>query len=259
MISKLRIKAAFRASSIHLIGSMVVAALAAALVFVCWYPYPYRELAGGRELFLIVVAVDVICGPLLTAVLFNPLKPRAELWRDLGMVVLIQFAALGYGLYSVWQARPLFLVMEKDRFKVVAAPDLQGDSALQQLNALPQALRAGLWSGPVVVAIREPVDAKERNTVLFESIQGGRDYALRPEFYLPYQGADALKSVPRSKPLSVFLEKQPTQQLAAQALATEKGADMTKWLYVPVVGRKDWVAILNSQGHIEGFLPGDGF
>lgn len=259
MISKLRVKAAIQASSVHLLGSFVVAALAAALVFVFWYPYPFRELAGGRELFLIVIVVDVICGPLLTAILFDRSKPRAELWRDLGLVAMIQLAALGYGLYSVWQARPLFLVMEKDRFKVVAAPDLQGESALKQLNALPKVLRAGMFSGPVTVAIREPVDAKERKIVLFESIQGGRDYALRPEFYIPYDAGNALKSVQRAKPLAVFLAKHPTQQIPAQALAAEKGVDISRWLYVPVVGRKEWVAILNNQGQIDGFLPGDGF
>lgn len=259
MISKLRIRAALKASSIHLLGSFSVAVLAAALVFVFWYPYPYRELAGGRELFLIVIAVDVICGPLLTAVLFNRAKPRAELWRDLGLVALIQIGALGYGLHSVWLARPMFLVMEVDRFKVVAAPDLQGESAVKQLGALPQALRPGLLAGPLTVAIREPKDANERKTVLFESIQGGRDYALRPEFYLPYEGASALKSLQRAKPLTVFLDKQPTQRLAAQTLAAQKGGDIGQWLYVPVIARQDWVAILNKQGKIEGFLRGDGF
>lgn len=259
MISKRRLRAAIKASGLHLLASVAVAALAATLVFLFWYPYPYPELAGGRELFLIVVAVDVICGPLLTAVLFNQAKPRAELLRDLGLVALIQFVALGYGLHSVWQARPLFLVMEKDRFKVVAAPDLEDKSALRQLNALPTALRSGFFSGPVTVAIREPIDAKERKTVLFESIQGGRDYALRPEFYLPYEGANALKSLDWARPLSLFLDKQPAQHNAVMTLATEKRADQSVWKYVPVIARKEWIAILNDKGEIEGFLPGDGF
>ena len=107
-----RYRAAFIAAGIHFICSAVVAGLAAGLVFGMWYPYPYRELAGGRELFLLVVAVDVVCGPLLTAVLFNPAKSREELWRDLSLVAVIQLIALGYGLHTVWQARPLFLAHE---------------------------------------------------------------------------------------------------------------------------------------------------
>ena len=113
-------------------------------------------------------------------------------------------------------------------------------------------------SGPVTVAVREP-NANERKTVLFESIQGGRDYGERPNFYIPYEGAAALKSLQRAKPLAVFLQKQPDQQDAARKLALEKGADMAQWLYLPVIGRQDWVAVLDRQGQIQGFLRGDGF
>lgn len=250
-----RLKSAMRAASIHLLSSIGGALLAAALVFGLWYPFPYRELSGGREIFLLIVAVDVVCGPLLTLVLFNPAKPRAELWRDLMLVALIQLGALGFGLHTVWQARPLFLVQEIDRFKVIAGPMLDGDAVM----ALPAGLRPHWWTGPLTVAIREPKDAQERQAVLFESVQGGRDYAERPEFYLPYEGEAALKSLKRARPLAIFLKKQPDQQDAASKLALEKGADLTEWLYLPVIARQDWVAVLDKQGQIQGFLRGDGF
>ena len=250
-----RLRAAAWAVAVHLLCSMGVALLAGAMVFCLWFPYPYRELAGGRELFLLIVAVDVVCGPLLTMVLYNPAKPRAELWRDLGFVALIQLAALGYGLYVVWQARPVYLVQEVDRFKVITAPQLLDESVAN----LPAALQPRWRGGPITVAIREPKDAAERNKVLFESLQGGRDYAERPDFYLPYEGADALKALQRAKPLTKFLQKQPTEENAARALANEKGLDMADLLYLPVVGRQDWVAVLDRNAQIQGFLKGDGF
>ena len=255
MTHSLRFRAAFYAASTHMLGSMVVALLAGMLVFGLWYPYPYRELAGGREIFLLIVVVDVICGPLLTLVFYNPAKPRAELWRDLGLVVLIQLAALGYGLHVVWQARPAYLVQEVDRFKVITLPEL--DAA--EVDALPPALRLRSISGPLTVAIREPKDAEEQKKVLFESVQGGRDYAERPEFYIPYEGDAALKSLKRAKPLSVFLQKQPSQEAAARELLAEKRLDMNQLMYLPVVGRQDWVAVLDARGQIQGFLKGDGF
>jgi hypothetical protein len=255
MTSITRLKDGLKAGFTHLLGSLSVAALAALVVFLFWYPYPYRELAGGRELFLLIVTVDVICGPLLTSVLFNRAKPRGELWRDLGLVALIQMAALGYGLVTVWQARPLFLAQEMDRFKVVMAVDL--DAAARA--SLPSSLQPTLTSGPIVVALREPIDLKERNKVLFESIKGGRDYAERPEFYLPYEGANALKSLKRAKPLIVFLEKRPDQVAAANKLASQKGAAIADWVYLPVIARQDWVAVLDKHGQIQGFLKGDGF
>ena len=250
-----RLRAAFKAAAIHLLCSLVVAMFAGALVFGLWFPYPYRELAGGRELFLLIVAVDVICGPLLTLVLYNPAKSRSELWRDLGLVALIQLGALGYGLHVVWQVRPVYLVQEVDRFKVIALPELDA----VEVAKLPTALQPRWRGGPLTVAIRAPKDIKEKNKVLFESIEGGRDYAERAEFYLPYEGDMALKSLKNSKPLAEFLHKQPTQETAARELIAEKRLDMAQLHYLPVVGRQDWVAVLDVQGQIQGFLKGDGF
>ena len=250
-----RFKDALRASLFHLVVTLVIAVLAAALVFLVWYPYPYQYLAGGRELFLLVVTVDVVCGPLLTAVVFNRAKPRAELIRDLALIASIQFIALVYGVYTVWQVRPLFLVMEVERFKVIYVADF-GDVDL--LN-LPTSLQPSLFSGPHTVALRAPKDFQERNKVLLDSVQGGRDYAERPEFYLPYEGANALKTLIRAKPLSVFLQKQPDQSVVAQHLALQRKAEISEWMYLPVVARQNWVAVLDKQGQIQGFLKGDGF
>lgn len=255
MNHSLRFHSAAWAAGRHLLCSLGAALLAGLLVFGLWFPYPYRELAGGRELFLLIVSVDVVCGPLLTMVLYNPAKPRAELWRDLGLVVLIQLAALGYGLHVVWQARPVYLVQEVDRFKVITAPELQGESVAN----LPAALQPRWRGGPITVAIRDPKDIEEKNKVMFDALQGGRDYAERAEFYLPYEGDAALKSLQRAKPLTVFLDKQPLQRSAAAGLATSKGLNMAQLVYLPVMGRQDWVAVLDQQGQIQGFLKGDGF
>ena len=88
-------KSRARAATLHLGISMLVAASAAWLVFAVWYPYPYREISGGRELFTLVVSIDVILGPLMTLIIFNRSKPRAELVRDLAVVAMIQLAGLG--------------------------------------------------------------------------------------------------------------------------------------------------------------------
>ena len=250
-----RLRAAGFAAFIHLSGSVVVAALAAILVFGLWYPFPYRELAGGRELFVLVVLVDIILGPLLTLVLFAPTKIPKELWRDLTIVVILQLFALGYGVWTVWQARPLFLVAELDRFKVISRPVLEQGS----IDALPQGLQPRSFSGPITTAIREPKDINEKNTVLFESIQGGRDYGERPNFYIPYEGAAALKSLKQARPLEPFLQKYPLQRKTALELANQAGLRLEAVLYLPVIARQEWIALLNEKGIVIGFLKGDGF
>jgi len=254
-----RLRAAARASGLHLICSGLVAALVALLVFGLWYPFPYRELAGGTGLFVLLVGVDLVCGPLLTAVLYDPGKRRAELWRDLSMVVLIQVVALIYGVHAAWYARPLYLVLEIDRFKVIAAPDLAGDAAVRELAALPGGLQPSSWAAPLVVGIRRPSDEQERRTVLLESVVGGRDFAERPTFYVPYEGSARLNALDRAKPLGSFLDKYPAQRMVATNLLSGKGLELSCCRYLPIVGRADWVGVLGKDGQLIGFLPGDGW
>ena len=253
--SSVRLRAASRAALWHLSGSVLVAACSAVLVFALWYRFPYRDLAGGRELFLLVVSVDVVCGPLLTLVLFSPSKPRGELWRDLGMVVVIQLAALAYGMHTVWEARPLFLVHEVDRFKVVSRADV--DPA--QLDALAPGLRPTWWQGPVTVGLRPYGSPEEKNKILFEAAQGGRDYGDRPMYYIPFDDTAAARTLERARPVPDFLTRHPDQQTNAAELLQAAHIAPAQARYLPVRGREDWVALLDAGGHIVGFLPGDGF
>src|SRR5664279_5232927 len=86
-----------KAAAIHLLVSAAVALLAALLVFAVWYPGAFRELAGGRGLFLLVTSVDVVLGPVLTFAVFNRAKGRRHLTWDLAVIASLQFAALVYG------------------------------------------------------------------------------------------------------------------------------------------------------------------
>ena len=126
-------KGRLRASGIHLGISLCIALLAALLVFGLWYPYPYREISGGRALFLLMTAVDVVMGPLITLVVFNQAKRRKELVLDFTVVAVLQLAALGYGIWTVFVARPVHLVFEYTRMAVVHAVDIEPSAFAAQL------------------------------------------------------------------------------------------------------------------------------
>lgn len=259
LVNKNRARAAARAAFLHFLGSLLVAALAATLVLWVWFPYPYDLLSGGRNLFLLLVGVDVVCGPLLTLVLFNPAKPRRELVTDVALVVLVQLSALLYGLHTAYEARPLFLVHEVDRFRAITAGDYGDADVSGAIAALDAPLRPHWFKGPVTVGIRDPRNAEERRTVLFESVAGGRDFSQRPDFYVPYDAAYQSKALARAKPLQMFIAHYPALQGEAAALLVRQGVALEDALFLPVVHRQEWVAVLDKSARILGFLPGDGF
>ena len=255
-----RMRVASRAAFIHFLSSTLLASLAATLVLLIWYPYPYDLLSGGRMLFLVLVCVDVVCGPLLTLVLFSSTKSSRELVTDMGLVVLIQMAALIYGLHTAYEARPLFLAHEVDRFRVIALGDYGKVDVRESLAALPEPLRPHWLKGPATVAMRPPKDENERREVMLEAISGGRDYSQRPDFYVPYGAtADQRRILARAKPLRNFIALNPDAKELAAAMLKRNGVPLEDATFLPVMHKQEWVVVMDKAAHILGFLPGDGF
>ena len=240
-----RIRSAFKAFGIHFGLSLMVAALVAVLVFTIWYPYPFRELAGGRDLFILVIAVDIICGPLLTSILFSPTKPKKELVTDISLVVIVQLLALGYGIWNVWLARPVYLVNDGNRFHVVSRISLDSKS----LSNIEPALQPKFFSGPMKVGMRE-VAFFEQSTV-DALTQAGKDKSLLPQLYVPYDGAKAYQN---ASSVNALMKVMPQKSAEIEAIAKKAGLTDTQSLrFSYVLGQEAWFGLLSPAGDIVGY------
>lgn len=248
-------KRRLRASSIHAGLSLAIAALAAGLVFLVWYPYPYRELAGGRELFLILIGVDVTLGPLITFAIFNRLKPWPVLRRDLVVVCTLQLAALAYGMWTVFEARPVYMVFEYNRFRVVHAVDIPRESLEQ---AAPEWRDLPL-SGPRPLALRPFEDSNEGLSATITALQGV-SLSAQPDLWQPYGDArqQILEAAKPALPLKQRFAEM-AEQIDAALLAT--GRPPESLLYLPIVARKSfWTALIDGQtAELVGYIPLDSF
>lgn len=244
-----------RASGIHLGISLLVAALAAWLVFALWYPYPYREISGGRELFFIVVTVDVVLGPLITLAVFNRNKPRSELARDLGIVGLIQLAALIYGLWTVAVARPVHLVFELERFRVIHAIDVPEE----MLPQTPADVDAMPLTGPTLLAVRSFRDAGEETSVTLAALQG-LHLSARPDLWENY-GQAKQRVLLAARPAAELKRRFPQQVVEIDAAIERTGRPESGLKYLPVAARKSfWTALIDADSaEIQGFIPVDSF
>lgn len=252
MLFQQRLRAASRASLIHFGFCLLIATLVASFVLFVWYPAPYNRMAGGNHLLFILIGVDVVCGPLLTLVVFNPAKPRAELFRDMGVILTIQLAALGYGIYSIWEARPLYLVFEVDRFKVISLPDIDAS----KLSGLPAEIQPGWLKGPQIVGLRPYQNQEERNKILFESVQHGRDYGEHAEYYTPL--TEKIKTEIQNKERQIFSIKKISDHERKKLEDMLQSSD-SKYYFLPVMAKNDWIAILNQNTEILNFIEADGF
>lgn len=95
-----------KALLIHLGISVVIFLPFLYLIWFHWYPAPLFFTDGGWQGLRIMALVDLVLGPSLTFLIFNPSKSRRALSFDFTCIALAQAAALVYGVYTVQSVRP---------------------------------------------------------------------------------------------------------------------------------------------------------
>lgn len=236
----------------HLAISALIAAAVAVVTLGVWYPGTIGQMAGGRRLFFLILGVDVVMGPLLTLVVFDKRKPRRELIRDLAVIATLQLAALGYGLHTLYVARPVALVYEPGRFRVLSAQEVQ----VADLPNAREEFRQLSLSGPLILGTR-PTRPEEKLESLDLALKGF-DIGQRPSRWQPYaESRDTILS--ESRPVAELFKRYPARAQELQAVLAEAKLAAEQARYLPAVARGDWVVILNAQGDIAGYAPFDGF
>lgn len=215
----------YKAAGIHLTISIAVVLATLALMWFVWYPKGMFKLLGGSELLYIISGVDICLGPLLTLAVFNTAKKSLKI--DLTIICVLQLAALLYGMYVMFASRPVFNVLEENRFSVSIASDFKNDVELKK--AKKPEWQSLSWLGPQLVAALGPTDQKTKNEVMFS----GLSWNAFPKLYIDYdsQRQVALKN---AKPLN-SLKKSKNNVDAVDTFLAKTGRPETDFVTLPVV------------------------
>ena len=225
--------------------------MSAALVFLLWYPGALASATGVTEIFLIILAVDVAVGPLITLIVFNLKKP--ELRRDLMIVLILQLAALFYGLHAVFAARPVYLVFAADRFDLVYANELTPEKLAKVQDPRFQSVPLGR---PQLIAAKRPDDKQARADILFGALAGGDDLPQLPQYYVPLQNEKAAM-LDRLQQLDKLKEFNRDDADRVSQLMKSYEVRLDKVGFVPVRGKvKDLTAVIDrDSGKVLDVLP----
>jgi hypothetical protein len=245
----------FLAFALHFLVTLVLAAGAAALIFLVWFPDPFQNMLGGWKLFVLVVGCDLALGPLMSLVVYNSQKARKLLVLDYTIIGAIQLAALVYGIFVMSSSRPVYVAFVKDRFEVVVASDI----AKADLQAAKDPYRSlPLWR-PRLIATKPPTDPHERSALLFASV-AGRDIQVQPRYYVSYESQlEEIRG--RAQPLATLRAHRPdgSSLIAAAEQDLHVTEDGLRWLPVSY-GRGFWTALIDAQSAQPlAYLPIDPF
>ena len=154
-----------------------------------WYPPPYFTAMGGETLLRLLDRRRRGARPAHHADHLRSGKKRLKF--DLAIIAALQVAALAYGSYVMFEARPVYNVFVEDRFETVAANSIDRgslDKAAAEFRTLP-------LTGPRS-SRAQPADRAEARDITMSAVTGGRTSPTCPQFYVPYaqSGRDAAKA-----------------------------------------------------------------
>lgn len=235
-----------KASSIHLSVSVIIASLLFWLLITQVYPHPLLRAMGGVDIFLLLVGIDIILGPLLTFIVYK--ENKRSLRFDLTVVVIVQVVALIYGIVKIWEGRPAFIVSSGGRFDAV------------QISEIPEEERVGPyfmdWSlRPKWVAIKMPSDPEERSRMLDLALHG-MDYQFFPKYYDDLS-VNTVERLERSWPITLLKKLNPDRLGEIDRWFQQRGVSPADSVYQGLSARGEDMAVVMDKktGKIIGVAP----
>lgn len=175
-----------KALLIHLSISASIALISIAIVYLVWNPYPFYKATGITRIFLLMLAIDITLGPLLTLIIYK--KGKKTLKFDLIVIAILQLSALVYGIYHMYEGRTTWIVYNVDRFDLVRANEID----TRHLDkAKPNYQKPGWLKPQYAAAVMPSNQIEQKNQILFDEIGNGIAPSQRPELYQPLEVAYA--------------------------------------------------------------------
>lgn len=168
-----------KAFSYHLGISVLIALVSLYIIFMVWHPAPLATAVGVTHIFVMMLAIDVVLGPLLTLIVAK--KGKKSLKFDLGVIVILQLAAFIYGIYNITISRPVYIAFDTLRFEVVQANNIPKTS-LEEASAPYDTLS---WGKPKWVAVQVVESDEQRSNRLFSELETGVAPSMQPNLYEP--------------------------------------------------------------------------
>ncbi|MFC3176626.1 TfpX/TfpZ family type IV pilin accessory protein [Undibacterium amnicola] len=216
-----------QAFGFHFLASAAVIAIIFSFVKLVWYPHQLFEAADGFELLKILVLVDLILGPLIMLIIFNPAKKSLKF--DISTVLVCQLLFLGYGVWSLYTVRPVYIAFVEKQFYLVKANEVEDKdlekAQLAEFKSLPQ-------FGPMFVGTQLPESKEKQEEIMFAKL-GGMGIQNLPQFYVPVKDIqNQIRTASASiSGLSIDQESKAPLELIAQA-SEAKGQ---KVLFAPLL------------------------
>ena len=248
------LKSRLSSSLFNMVITVTILILTWLFVFNYLYPYPYYEIAGGLTLFWMIFIVDLVLGPMLAFFVAASTKTRKVLRRDLLVIGVIQISAFLYGLSVMYAARPVYLVYEVDRFKVVQAHELTASD----MTSVHKALQKIPVSGVKTIGLRGAVNSADKLNSLDLEIAGKGLY-LQTNWWQPLSDANLAAMRDHGQSIASLRQRPTVDIVQLDKLLRASGLMEGEIIALPLATSvASWTVLMNRQSlELVGYLPVD--
>ncbi len=226
-----------KAAFVHfLLGFIIIIPI---ILFIRFQLYPgiLLDVTGVKKILLIIFTADLCLGPSLTFLVYK--KNKKTLRFDLTVIVCVQLLALGYGTYTLWAGRPVYIASSGARFEIVQAPDILEKNIKASPKPLP------VW-GPEWVGTKIPDDVEQRNEVTFSAIFG-QDYGYYPQHHTAFSDMYS-QHLQYARPLSELLKDDKEKRTVIQDWLIAHSLEESQVLQMPAKAREaDFTVLINAK------------
>ncbi len=227
----------------HLLASAAAAAVLVWLFMKKWFPMPYFVADGGWQGVRLIAAVDVVLGPVLSLVVYNPRKSRRALLLDYAVIGCFQLAAMGFGLWTVYTQRTALVVFGDGAFYTVTADQMAfvGQAAAEVAQKSP--------GRPAYAYIRLPDDPEEVQAIRRQALATGVPVHLRADLMEPLDRNGLERIAAHSVDLATQIQGLEPYRRALRRFLERRGLAPDEVLFFPLFCRYRSLTI--------AFRPGD--
>lgn len=219
---------------VHLAASGVIFILLSALIYFSLYPGVLFTTDGGVQGIKIIAGIDLVIGPLLTLIIFNPKKEKLK--QDLTIILTLQIGLLIAGMYLVYHSRPIAVIFSDGKYHTMSKDSF----AMHQLDYRTIATHP---FQPTYYIIPRPRDEELASLETRSQLIDGPIY-LKTNRYQPY--ATNWKKVEN--------DLLPVEKIESFNLDNRT---LEKYWILPFEGRyyQDYVLVNKQNGEVSRTLP----
>ena len=227
-----------KASFIHLGLSILLVGLVIGSLLFFFFPQLFIGVSDFKEIAILIISIDLILGPLLTFVVFQPKKKTLKF--DLSVIGAIQLSALVYGAHALYQVHPVYVTFNVDRFTIITAKDAETEKA--RLNEYKI---SKLSAGKLAFA-KMPDDIEKRNELLFSAIMDGEDLDRKEEYYESYENNIDQVLAKSLDPKLIFADEDSKKR--AKSFYNKNQDNLNDFAYLPLNSqKKDAIIVLDKK------------